>query len=64
MISLVCPGCSAGELFTLKQVLVNYYLEKAIFSKIGHIEAESAACGFGCNIGGRVLLLCSLNEEM
>lgn len=52
------------ELFTLKQVLVNYYLEKAIFSKIGHIEAESAACGFGCNIGAGVLLLCSLNEEM
>lgn len=48
---LVGPACSAGELFTLKQLLVNYYLEKkGIFSKIIHIEAEPSACGFGCNI--------------
>lgn len=36
-----------------------------IFSKVIPIEAESAACGFGCsNIGAGVLVVCSLNEEI
>jgi len=35
-----------------------------IFSKVIPIEVESAACGFGCNIGAGVLVVCSLNEEM